>query len=212
MSGAPLATLSPALTITATTVPDIGAVRCPPCASSSPACASGSTIASVQCPSRVNTWRSSPRRTTVAVDSAPFVAMTRRPSRSIARAATSPSGNRARQPAPSRESATMCRASPSANVNATACSALFSHHGSTTCHGECGSPDARAASARSPTSVRTSSSAAASSTVAGAGDRGGNSAAWWRAMSPVSTLPVANASCMTTRRRNATLVATPTIS
>ena len=34
---------SPGFTMTATTVPDIGAVRCPACSASSPACASGST-------------------------------------------------------------------------------------------------------------------------------------------------------------------------
>src|SRR5437879_1977236 len=41
MSGAPRATGSPDFTSTATTVPDIGAMRCPPCGSSSPECASG---------------------------------------------------------------------------------------------------------------------------------------------------------------------------
>jgi hypothetical protein len=57
-----------------------------------------------------------------------------------------------------------------------ACRTLLTHQGSTSCHGECGSPDAAAADARSVTMVRTSASAAATSACAEAGFAGGNSA------------------------------------
>ncbi len=143
----------------------------------------------------------------MAANSAASAMMTRRPSREATVAAIScvagPAPTTTRQPAPARRTATGWRTSPSAKTNASACRALFGHHGSIAFHGECGSAAARAAASALATSASVSASAAASRIAVDGGDGGGNSASWWRAMRPVSSAAVAKASCAITRRRKA---------